>query len=169
MQVPLGADRVRFPRPGAKLSIDLGRGNQTEMMYMIAGGDGLDAAKPWVRQSTGQYEVTIQPVGARSDLSEGHADLKGDASLFRENGHRAACSYGSPNGLVERAHGRILPAKVVGEVIPAAGVRLIAVGEAAPASRARPQWGTGWGWPHRIAIQMSSPAPSSWYISTSAL
>ena len=114
------------------------------MMDVILGRNRVDAPEAWVLQPPGKHHVTVEPAGSRRHLSEGHPDLKGDPGLFRQDGHGSAGVDRLPDGLVEGPYRGILAPEMVGEVVAAAGVGLVAVGEAAAASRTGPEWGPVW-------------------------
>src|SRR5512135_1380755 len=95
-----------------------------------------------MREPTGEHDVPVEPVLTWRDLDKGHAHLEGDPGLFGKDGHRPAGGNRAPHALVESANGGVLPEEMVLEVVPIAGVGLVAVREGTPATRAGPQWGT---------------------------
>jgi hypothetical protein len=71
------------------------------VVYVVARGDGLDLAPPRVLNPACQDKMSVHPSLARLHGGEAHANLKGDASLFRNHCDRTAVFDGSPEG-VER-------------------------------------------------------------------
>jgi hypothetical protein len=65
--------------------------------------------------------------------------LKRNACLLWQDDHRAAPANRAPHGLIDRAHDRTPASKMMREIVTSTRVRLIAVGEAPPAARTRPQ------------------------------
>lgn len=104
---------------------------------MIPERDRVDSAEAWMWQSAGEDDVTIEPALARRDLGKRHPHLKGNARLLREDNGRPARGDCAADRLEQQTDRPILALKVVGQVVPAAGVRLIAVGEATLASLGR--------------------------------
>jgi hypothetical protein len=141
-QVLLGTDGIGFVDPGTKVRINLGRRREAEMMYMVARGDRVDPAEPGMREPAGEYDVPVEPVLTRRDLGKGHANVKRDPGLFGKDGNGPAGGNRAPNALVEGANGGVLSLEVVLEVVPTAGVGLVAVREGTPATRTGPQGGT---------------------------
>ena len=84
--------------------------------------------------------MAVEPPLSRCDLRKRHAHLKGDASFLWKDNDRPTGPDRAADRLEERPDRAILTSKVVGQIVAAAGMRLIAVGEAALASRTLPEW-----------------------------
>ena len=102
-EMPLLADGVGFGDPFFKFSIDVRQRGETEMVDVVSRRNGVDATETRMLQPAGQNDMTVHPAGTGGDLGEGHADLKGDAGFFRQNGDRAASSRGLKHGVEDRA------------------------------------------------------------------
>jgi hypothetical protein len=127
---------------GAELRVDLGRRHKAEVVNMIPWGDSVNAAEAGVWQPTGEDDVTVEPVLVRCDLGKRHPHLKGNARFLWDDDDRPAGGDGAADGLEKQTDSPVLALKVVGQVVPAAGMRLIAVGEATLAMRTGPKWPT---------------------------
>lgn len=138
-QVLLRTDGIGVPKPRTKVCIDLGRRRESKMMHMVARRYRVDPAEPRVRQPSGKHNVTVEPALPRRHLGKRHAHLKGDARLFGKYDHGPAGGNGTADGLIEHPHGGVLASEVMRQVVASAGMRLIAVGEAALAARAFPK------------------------------
>ena len=66
--------------------------------------------------------MAVEPTLARRDLRERHADLERDAGLLGEDDDRADRAHGGGDEVVELAHDRVAPGKVVLEVVQPAHV-----------------------------------------------
>lgn len=108
-------------------------------MDVIAGRDSIDATEARVLEPPRQHKVPIQPSPSRRYLCEGHSYLEGNSRLLGNDGHRAKGSNFCCEALVERANFCRLALEMVFEVMPPAGVRLVAIGEHAAASWAAPK------------------------------
>ena len=138
----LRADSIGLSKPGTELRINLRGRHQAEVVDMVSGRDRFDSAEAWTRHSAGEHHVTIEPAMTRCDLGERHPHLKRNTRLLREDDDRATSGDCTSDGVEEQADGGILALKVVGQVVPAAGMRLIAVGEATLAIGTGPKWPT---------------------------
>jgi hypothetical protein len=112
-------------------------------MHMISARNGVNPAEARVLQSARENHMTVHPARARRHLRKRHPHLKGDARLFRQHLHRAAAPDRLEDGLEDRPNLRRFSAKMGGQIMPPAGMRLIAVGKIPPATRALPQWPFG--------------------------
>jgi len=83
--------------------------------------------------------MPVERAIARCDLSKGHANLEGDTGLLRQYGHTTPRSHGACKCLVQRTDLSRLASKVMCEVMPATGMGLNAIGEAAATLRAAPK------------------------------
>jgi hypothetical protein len=138
----LSTDGIRLSKPGAELSVDLGWRHKAEVMDMIPGRNGVDAAEAWVWQSAGEDDVTIEPVLPRRDLGKRHPHLKGNARFLWEYYDRPTRGDRPADCFEKQTDSPILALKVVGQVVPAAGMRLIVVGKATLATGTGPEWPT---------------------------
>ena len=139
LQVLLSADLVGFGQPRAEVLIDVAQLHEPERVQVIARRERLDAAEARVIETSGQHHVPVQPAAPRRHLREGHPHLEGDPRLLRQNLYRADRSDSGHYLPIQRANRRRLAAEVMRERVPAARVRLIAVGEDPPAFAAAPQ------------------------------
>ena len=137
----LGADRIGFPQPGPEVLVDLARRHEPKVMHVISGRDGIDAAKSRVRETAGKDDVSVEPCRTRCDLGKRHTNLKCDPGLFRDHGHRSALGDSASHRVEQHPYSGILPLKMMLQVVPSAGVRLIAVGETPATPGALPQRG----------------------------
>jgi hypothetical protein len=110
-------------------------------MHVISRRQRLDSAKARMLETSGKNHMAIKPCPTRSDLGERHAHLKGDPGLLGQNSHGANRPNSGDHAPKERPNRGWLTTKVMGEREPAAGVRLIAIGEGPPALLASPRSG----------------------------
>src|SRR5689334_22603401 len=98
-------------------------------MDMIPRRKRLHPSEAWMLETTRQYEMTVDPPGARHELRERHPDLERDAGLLRQH----TCWSHRLNRKDERIEQlsdlRGFPREVMREIMPAARMRLIAVRE----------------------------------------
>jgi hypothetical protein len=85
LEMLLSTDGIRLSKPGAELSVDLGRRHEAEVVDMVPGRNSVDAAEAWMWPSAGEDDVTIEPVLSRRDLGKRHPHLKGNARFFWED------------------------------------------------------------------------------------
>ena len=142
LEMLLSTDGIGLSKPGAELSVDLGRRYKAEVVDMIPRRNSVDAAEAGVWQSAGEDDVTIEPVLSRRDLGKRHPHLKGNARFLWEDDDRPTGGDRPADWFEKQTDRPILVLKVVGQVVPAAGMRLIAVGEATLATGADPDWPT---------------------------
>lgn len=134
----LPAYGIGFPRERRERG-DLRRMIEAEGVQMIARREGLDAREQRALGAPGKHEMADRPVPAQGELREGHPHLKRDPGLFGQNDERSA--------LLQQDHERIVDGANVGgsalemsiEIVPAAGVSLVAVREAAGAGGTEPE------------------------------
>ena len=131
--------QVCLSQPRFEVRVDIAGLNEPERMQVISGRERLDAAEARVVETSGKDKVTIEPAPARSDLRKGHSYLKCDPRLLGQDSHRANRPDCRDDVVEQRPDRRWLAAEVVGERVPAAGVRLIAIREDASAFPASPQ------------------------------
>src|SRR5579862_331224 len=96
-------------------------------------------------ESARKNHVAVNPSQSRSQLRERHANLKSDARFFRQHDHGSATPNRFKRGVKNRADFRWLAVKMSLQIVPAAEVRLVAVGEMAFAGRALPKRAGGTG------------------------
>ena len=140
LEMLLGAHGVGLSKPGTELSVDLAGRHKTEVVDMVSGRDRVDAAEPWMWQSAGEHDMAIEPSLPRRHLGERHPHLKRDARLLWKDDGRTASRDRTADGVEEHADSPFLAPKVIGQVVPAAGMRLVAVGEAPLAAGTGPEW-----------------------------
>ncbi|MEO8192747.1 MAG: hypothetical protein ABI681_02775, partial [Gemmatimonadales bacterium] len=128
-KVLLLADGIGFHHPGAELVINILGISESKGMQMIPRRESLDATKTRGFQATSQDDMPIEPALAWRDLRKRHADLEGDASLLGEDAHRADRLNHLNDPIEETANRGRFATEVVGKVICAARVGLIAVRE----------------------------------------
>lgn len=148
LEMLLGTHGVGLSKPGAELSVDLAGRHKAEVVDVVSGRDRLDAAEARVCSSAGEHDMTIEPALARRDLGERHPHLKRNARLLWNDRDRTTRGDRAADGVEEQPDSPILALKVVGQVVPAAGMRLIAVGETPLTTGTGPEWRTA---PCRVA------------------
>jgi len=139
VEVALLADSIGFGQPSAKLRVHITWGGKPEGVNMIAWRDGLDDAEARVLESPRQDDVAVEPIRSRCDLRKGHAHLESDASLFGKDANRAERADRGDYLVEKRSNLRPLAAEMMLQIVPGAGVRLVAVCEVAIALFALPQ------------------------------
>jgi len=145
-QVLLVPYEIGLRQPRAKVGIEVAHLGEPEFVEVIPRRKRLDPAKARVFEASGQDYVPIQPSLPRRDLGERHSHLKRDAGLLGENAHRADCPDGGDHPVKERPNRGRFAAEVMRERVPAAGMRLIPIGELASALLALPEaWPVGHG------------------------
>lgn len=132
-------DPVRLGDPRPKFVIDLIGRRQAKRVQMISRRKRLDAAESRMLETSREDEVAIDPLAARGQLRERHANLEGDPRLLRQHAHRTHAFNGCDERIEQRANRRILAGEVMLEIVAAAGVRLIAVREIAAALLTAPE------------------------------
>jgi hypothetical protein len=142
--MPLLPHGIRFAQPRLEFRIDVVGARKTKDVDMIPHRERLDSPEPRTFEATREHHVSIEPPAPRRNLRERHADVKGDARLLRQYLHRSNVANSRNNGIEERTNRRRLVREVMLEIMTAARVRLIAVGELASAPLAPPQ-----GWPRQ--------------------
>jgi hypothetical protein len=131
--VPLLPNFVRLSQPRAKLPIHISGCRKPERVNMVTPRDSLHLAKTRVLEPTCQHDMTVQPIRARCDLRERHADLQSNARLLWKDAHGSQ-SANRPDDMIEqRSNFRPLAAEVMPEIMSPAGVRLVSVREVPPA------------------------------------
>ena len=68
LEMLLSTDGIRFSKPGAELSVDLGRRHSGSGGHG-SGPNSVDASEAWMWPSAGEDDVTIEPVLTRRDLA----------------------------------------------------------------------------------------------------
>jgi hypothetical protein len=122
LEMLLSPDGIRFSKPGGELSVDLGRRHKAEVVHMIPGRNSVDAAEAWMWPSAGEDDVTIEPVLTRRDLGKRHPHLKGNARFLWEDNDRPTSGDRPADCFEKQTDSPILALKVVGQVVPAAGM-----------------------------------------------
>ena len=130
---------IGLRQPGTKLRIDFAGCGQSEKVHMIPGRDRLNPAEPRMLEPPCQHQVTIQPVRAGRHLGKRHAHLESDPCFLRKNPHRAQRSNRRHHRIEEHPDLHPFALEMVLQVRPPAGMRLIAIGKAAPALPAVPK------------------------------
>ena len=138
----LFSDQIGLRQPGAEIGVDLTLLTEAKNVDVVAGRNGLDPAKARMLQPPGEDNMSIQPLLSRCHLREGHPDLKRDPGLFGQNPHRADRLQRGDDVVIERSNLPRFVAKMIGQLMTAAGVRLIAVRECTSAFWAAPQCGS---------------------------
>ena len=107
---------------------------------MLRARDDVDPGEARASDPAGEHEVPVQPVPARHERGEAHPDLQRDAGLLRQHPHGPEDPRGGQHLIEDGAHLRVgAREQLVHAAQRSARVRLIAVREAPPAVRARPQ------------------------------
>ena len=122
LQVELPPDEIRLRDPRSKIIIDVAGPTDSECMEVIASRERLHLAEARMVQPSGQNDMAVQPLPARSHLRERHAHLEGNPGLLREDANRAVRPDDRNDFLEERTNRRRLAAEVVGERVSSAGV-----------------------------------------------
>ena len=131
--------QIGLCQPRSEVRVDIAQLSESKCMHVISRRQRLDSAKARMLETSGKNHMAIKPCPTRSDLGERHAHLKGDPGLLGQNSHGANRPNGRDHAPKERPNRGWLTTKVMGEREPAAGVRLIAIGEGLPARLAAPQ------------------------------
>src|SRR5450432_2192092 len=140
-QMPLLADGIGLRQPGPEVIVDLAELAQAKDVHMVAGRNALYPSKAGVLKAAGEHDMPVQPLLSRRHLREGHPDLKSDAGLLRQDSHRADGPQRRDDVVVERSNLRRLAPKMIGQMVAAAGVRLIPVRELTSTLLAPPECG----------------------------
>lgn len=133
------ADSVSFRKPFFKVFINVRQRGQAEMMNVVSGRNRVNTTESRVLESACQNDVAVNPSHTGSQLGEGHAHLKRDAGFLREHDHRSAAPHRLESGIKDRADFRWLAPEVGFQIVRAAKVGLIAIGETAFAGGALPE------------------------------
>jgi hypothetical protein len=136
--MPLFADAIRLGQPSPKVRVDLAESAQAKNVHVVAGRNALDPVKARVFKASGEHDMSVQPLLPRRYLREGHPDLKSNASFLRQDPNRADGSQRRHDVVEEPSNLRRLTPKMIGEMVAAARMRLIAVREVASAALATP-------------------------------
>ena len=127
------AHRVGLGQPGPKIVIDVREPLETEDMDVVARRESLNRPESRMLQTAREYDVAIEPAVTDRDLGKRHANLEGDPRLLGEHGHGAGRLNGGKHGIEETTNLGIPAIEMFSELVPAARVRLVAVGELATA------------------------------------
>ena len=166
-EVFLLSDQIRLRQPSTKFGVDIRGLYQSKYMHMVPRRNCLDVAKARMVQSARQYQVPVEPGSPRRQLRKRHSDLKRDSCLFWKDTHGADRLQDCNDLIEQRANLRRLVAEVIGKLVFAAGMRLIAVGEVPTALVAMPQSRLF----HRqvsaaavvcLTLELSGAAPRQW-------
>ncbi len=130
---------VRLPKPGTKFRVDIRGRRQPEVMDVITRRDRVDAPEARVLQTAREHDMAVEPLPLGRHLRERHPHLERDPRLFRQHDDGTARGGGAPHGVEQHADGGILSTEMMCETVARAGVRLVAVGEAAPARATGPE------------------------------
>src|SRR5215207_4984829 len=90
-------------------------------------------------ETSREHDVAVDPVVARGQLRERHADLKRDPSLLGQDAHRAEGLDRDNDMFEQRTDLRPFAAEMVVELVATTRMRLIAVREIATALIATPE------------------------------
>jgi hypothetical protein len=139
-QMPLFADSIRFGEPACDLVVNFVDVRETKGVEMISGRESFDPAKARIVQTARQNYVAVHPVPADDERRKAHADVKRDPRFLGQDRDRTVFLRHAQQFVEDRAHLRRLIRKMIDEFQAPAGVRLIAIGEGAPATRTPPHW-----------------------------
>jgi hypothetical protein len=131
--VQLLTHSVCLGQPCAKLSVYVAWLGESEGVHMITRRNGLYAAEAGVLGPSGQYNMTVEPIRSRCDLRKGHAHLKCNPSLLWNDAHRAESANRGSYLIEKGSNFRPLAFEMMLQIMPGAGVRLVAICEIAPA------------------------------------
>jgi hypothetical protein len=138
-EVLLAPYLVGLGKPADELGVDVGGRREPEGVHHVAGRQLPGLQKPRASCMPGQDKVPTEPVAARGKGREAHPHLQRDTGLLRQHLHRAEgrdrrqhLVKGRPDVPVRVSE---MPVQITG---PSAGVDLVPVREAAPASGAVP-------------------------------
>ncbi len=134
-------DQIGFRQPGSEVCVDVTGAMKPKRVQMIARGERLNRPEARMLQAPGENHVPVEPRPAGRDLREGHPDLEGNPRFLRENAHGTDRSQNRHHFVEQRPDRRGLAAKMVGERMPPARVRLITIGERSTARPAPPEGG----------------------------
>ncbi len=123
-----------------QLAIQILRFFKGEIMDVIVTRDGVNSVEALFLVPVRQNQVADQLRRPDLDSGKGHSRLKRDARLLRHDRDRPAMPDSSEQQVKELSNGRRLPLEMRGQPMPAARVRLVAIGKPPQAPRAAPQW-----------------------------
>lgn len=141
--MPLLTDFIGFLQPALEFGIDIADRLQAEMVNVVSGGDRFDLAETRVLPLSCQDDVTVEPIHARGDLCKRHSRLECNARFFGKHDHRTKTLEHIDDRVKKNADFGRFTLEMRFEIVTAAEVRLIPIGESALASRALPERSIG--------------------------
>lgn len=134
------SDAIGFPDHSPEIGGKSCRVRDPEMMHVVAGGKGFDAMKTRKRVTLREYEVSDEGSFLQNEGGEGHADVEGDASLFRQDLEGPAPPRFCDEVIKQLPDRRSAPLEVRLEGLqPAGSMRLVPAREGASALCATPE------------------------------
>src|SRR5215472_2623716 len=160
----LDPDLVGLRQPRGELIVDVLGCIQPELMDDIAHRYGLDAREPGAGDVPGQNQVAGQPLASWHESSKAHPGVQRDSRLLRKDLDRAERIDHRERAIEGRPHGGRRPVEVPVKITEGrARVRLVPVGEGAPARTAFPHG------PHVRRIVLASAVLASYTRQTTGL
>ena len=111
------ANSVCLAHPFHECVVHVVRVLEAKHVHVVLRRKRLDLPKAWVLEATGENDVAVEPPFAWRDLSERHANLKGNPCLLGQNDHGADGSHCRRDEIVELADDRLASGKVVIEIV----------------------------------------------------
>jgi hypothetical protein len=79
------AHTIGLAEPGEHFGIEILVRTDAEMVNVVAGREPFNFGETRIFEATSQDYMANEAIAAKGDGGEAHADLKGDAGLFRQN------------------------------------------------------------------------------------
>lgn len=108
-------------------------------MDLVAWRDDVDAPETRALQPAREHDVAVYPTPPQREGGEAHAHLEGNPRLLWHDRDRTGLLGRCKQALKGRDHLRFATCEVLIEPSVAAEMELVAIGEAAPTFRTRPQ------------------------------
>jgi hypothetical protein len=133
-------DSICLPQPLGHFFVYLGFSRESEVMNVIAWGNGIYLAKSRMLQPACENYVAVQPLLPERYGCKTHTNMKGNSGLFGQDGNRPDRLDEGDEPQEDRPYLWRRLGEVVLESMDAAGMRLVSVRKLTTASRARPHW-----------------------------
>ena len=133
------ADSIRFREPRSHFIVDLVDALESERVKMISRRESFDAPEARVLHASRENDVAVDPVLPNDERGKAHSDLESDPRLLGQDRDWSVLFRDFQQFVENGANIFGLTSKVRRERMPAAGVRLIAIGESAAAIGTTPQ------------------------------
>src|SRR5919108_4776349 len=135
----LAAHLVRLREPLRDLRIELAGIGHPQQMRVRVRVDRLDLPKPRAVDAAWQPEAHVEPTCCGSRAGKAYAHHIRDLVAIRQHLRRTAALHHLMKSIVKRANFRRLPREQSIQVVPLAGVILVAIDELVSAPRTPPE------------------------------